>query len=180
VRTARFTTLTFTVLALSGWSALRAVPARAQAPAEAAPAQNSPAPTSPAASPPVQTPDQIADSAILLFAHVEEAWGKASADRLAELVDTTVVRIALKPGSPPTSAVTRNAAAFLFQDQLRLVSTVSFRIVQVEISKKGKARATAEWTGDWGGRQGTRDVKVDLAAAISGNRWLLTEVRAND
>ncbi len=175
MRTARFTTLTFTVLALSGGSALRAVPARAQAPAEAAPA-----PASPAQSSPAVPPNQIADSAILLFAHVEEAWGKAGADRLAELVDTTVVRIALKPGSPLTSAVTRNAAAFLFQDQLRLVSTVSFRIVQVEISKKGRARATAEWTGDWGGRQGTRDVKVDLAAAISGNRWLLTEVRAND
>ena len=170
MRTARIATLTFTALALGGWSALGAVPARAQTPAEASPSEASPSAAS----------GHTLDSAIRLFAHVEEAWGAASVDRLAELVDTTVVRIALKPGSPPTSAVTRSAAAFLFQDQLRLVSTVSFRIVQVEISKKGKARATAEWTGDWGGRQGTRDVKVDLAAAISGNRWLLTEVRAND
>lgn len=166
MRTARITTLTFTALALTGLSALRAIPARAQTPAEASPA--------------AEASSHGDDSAIRLFAHVEEAWSAGSADRLAELVDTTVVRIALKPGSPLTSAVTRSAAAFLFQDQLRLVSTVSFRIVQVEISKKGKARATAEWTGDWGGRQGAREVKVDLAAAISGNRWLLTEVRAND
>ena len=90
------------------------------------------------------------------------------------------MRIALKPGSTPTSAVTRTAAAFLFQDQLRLVSTRSFRIVRVEVMKKGKARAEAEWVGDWGGRQGMREVKVALAAQKSGNRWLLTEVRAND
>jgi len=119
-------------------------------------------------------------SAIRLFADVEDAWGAESADRLAALVDTTVVRIALKPGTPLTSAVTRGAAAFLFQDQLRLVVTQSFRVVKVDVDKKGRARAEAEWTGDWGGRQGVRDVKVSLAAAVSGNRWLLTEVRSND
>ena len=119
-------------------------------------------------------------SAIHLYAAVEEAWAASDAERLAGLVDTTVVRIALKPGSSPTSAVTRTAAAFLFQDQLRLVSSRSFRIVRVDATKKGKATAEAEWLGDWGGRQGVRQVKVVLAAEKSGNRWLLTEVRAND
>jgi len=125
-------------------------------------------------------PARAEESAIHLFASVEEAWAASDAERMAGLVDTTVVRIAVKPGSPPTSAVTRNAAAFLFQDQLRLVSTRSFRIVLIEVAKKGKARAEAEWLGDWGGRQGVRAVKVVLAAEKSGNRWLLTEVRAND
>ncbi len=119
-------------------------------------------------------------SVVRLFADVEDAWAAESADRLAALVDTTVVRIALKPGTPPTSAVTRGAAAFLFQDQLRLVTTQWFRIVKIDVDKKGQARAEAEWSGDWGGRQGVRDVKVSLTAAISGNRWLLTEVRSND
>ena len=121
-----------------------------------------------------------AASVVRLFADVEDAWAAESADRLAALVDTTVVRIALKPGTPPTSAVTRGAAAFLFQDQLRLVTTHWFRIVKIDVDKKGKARAEAEWSGDWGGRQGVRDVKVSLTASISGNRWLLTEVRSND
>lgn len=135
-----------------------------------------PPPTAPAT---VLTTDTAA-SVVRLFADVEDAWAAESADRLAALVDTTVVRIALKPGTPPTSAVTRGAAAFLFQDQLRLVTTQWFRIVKIDVDKKGKARAEAEWSGDWGGRQGVRDVKVSLAAAISGNRWLLTEVRSND
>lgn len=120
------------------------------------------------------------DSAIHLFAAVEDAWAATDADRLASLVDTTIVRIALKPGTPPTSAVTRTAAAFLFRDQLRLVRTDSFRIVKVEVSKKGRAQAVAEWSGDWGGRQGARDVKVTLTAMMKGGRWQLTEVRSND
>jgi hypothetical protein len=129
---------------------------------------------------PLATPVHGEESAIHLFAGVEEAWGASDAERLAGMVDTTVVRIAVKPGTPPTSAVTSTAAAFLFHDQLRLVSTRSFRVVRVEVTKKGTARAEAEWLGDWGGRQGLRDVKVILAARKSGNRWLLTEVRAND
>lgn len=134
----------------------------------------------PSAAPATVLTTATAASVVRLFADVEDAWAAESADRLAALVDTTVVRIALKPGTPPTSAVTRGAAAFLFQDQLRLVTTQWFRIVKIDVDKKGKARAEAEWSGDWGGRQGVRDVKVSLAAAISGNRWLLTEVRSND
>ncbi len=131
----------------------------------------------PAAPPPIVRAD---DSAMRLFAAVEEAWLASDADRLAGLVDTTVVRIAVKPGAPPTAAVTRTAASFLFQDQLRLVKTRSFRVVKLEVSKKGKARGLAEWSADWGGRQGARDVTVVLAAAATGGRWSLTEVRAND
>ncbi len=170
MHTVRITTITIAALFLAG-ARPYPTPARAEPAAEAATlAEASPPPAS----------GHAEDSAIHLFAGVEEAWAASDAERLAGLVDTTVVRIAVKPGSSPTSAVTRTAAAFLFQDQLRLVTTRSFRVVRVEVSKKGDARAEAEWWGDWGGRQGLRDVKVILAAGKSGNRWLLTEVRAND
>jgi len=171
VRTVRISTITIAALVLSGAGMRWATLAQAEPVAEAATlAEASPA----------GTPGHGEDSAVHLFAAVEEAWAASDAERLAGLVDTTVVRIAVKPGSSPTSAVTSTAAAFLFQDQLRLVSTRSFRVVRVEVTKKGTARAEAEWLGDWGGRQGLRDVKVILAAGKSGNRWLLTEVRAND
>jgi hypothetical protein len=120
------------------------------------------------------------DSAVGLFAAVEEAWSASDSERLAALVDTTVVRVSVTPGTPPTTALTRSAAAFLFQDQLRLVRTRSFRLVRVEVQKKGTAAATGVWFGDWGGRQGEREIKVLLSAALRGNRWLLTQVRAND
>lgn len=171
MRTVRMTTITIAALALAGAQPYPSAPARAEPVAEAATlAEASPPPAS----------GYGEDSAIHLFASVEEAWAASDAERLAGLVDTTVVRIAVKPGSSPTSAVTRTAAAFLFQDQLRLVQSRSFSVVRVEVSKKGNARAEAEWWGDWGGRQGLRNVKVILAAGKSGNRWLLTEVRAND
>ena len=122
------------------------------------------------------------DSPLRLFADVEAAWLASDADRLADLVDTTIVRITLEPGTPPTSAVTRNAALFLFRDQLRLVKTRSFQVTRLEIARKAKptATATAAWTADWGGRRGVRDLKVTFAAAPAGNRWVLTEVRASD
>jgi len=170
VRTVRISIIAIAILVLLGTGSLWTQLARAETVAQAATALQPPTPAS----------DLGETSAIHLYAGVEEAWAASDADRLAGLVDTTVVRIALKPGSPPTSAVTRTAAAFLFQDQLRLVSTRSFRIVRVDATKKGKASAEAEWLGDWGGRQGVRQVKVVLAAEKSGNRWLLTEVRAND
>jgi len=119
-------------------------------------------------------------TALQLFAAVEAAWAASDAERLASMVDTTVVRIGLKPGAPLTSAVTQSAAAFLFRDQLRLVETREFRVVRLEVNKKGTARATGRWTGNWGGRRGTRDVKVEFAAAATGGRWMLTEVRAED
>lgn len=171
MHTVRIMIIAIAAVALSGMGPMSAPRAQAEPVAEAATLAEA------ALLPPS---DQGEDSAIHLFAGLEEAWAASDAERLAGLVDTTVVRIAVKPGSSPTSAVTRTAAAFLFQDQLRLVSTRSFRIVRVEVSKKGTARAEAEWLGDWGGRQGIRDVKVVLAAQKSGNRWLLTEVRAND
>ena len=121
-----------------------------------------------------------AESPVRLFAAVEEAWSSSDAERLAMLVDTTVVRVSVTPGSPPTTALTRSAAAFLFQDQLRLVKTQSFQLVRIDVQKKGKAVGTALWAGDWGARQGVREIKVVLTAAPRGNRWLLTEVRAND
>jgi len=173
VRTVRISIVSLAALVLSGVGLITARSAHAQAVAQAA--TPAPAPTAP-----VPPSDQGETSAIRLYSGIEEAWAASDAERLAGLVDTTVVRIALKPGSSPTSAVTRTAAAFLFQDQLRLVSTRSFRIVRVDATKKGKASAEAEWLGDWGGRQGVRQVKVVLAAVKSGNRWLLTEVRAND
>ena len=165
MRFVRITTIAVLALALAGAGPLRASRVLAQPAAEAASLPSS---------------EHGENSAVHLFAGVEEAWAAADAERLAGLVDTTSVRIAMKPGSPPTSAVTRTAAAFLFQDQLRLVSTKSFLVVKVEVMKKGKAGAEAAWLGDWGGRQGVREVKVVLAAEQVGSRWLLTEVRAND
>ena len=122
------------------------------------------------------------DSPLRLFAAVEEAWLASDADRLADLVDTTTVRITLEPGSPPTSAITHNAALFLFRDQLHLVKTLSFQVTRLEVARKTKpaATATALWSADWGGRRGVRDLKVTFAASPAGNRWVLTEVRAND
>jgi len=120
-------------------------------------------------------------SALRLFASVEDAWIKSDAERLASMVDTTSVRIAVKPGVPPTAALTRGAAAFLFQDQLRLVRTSGFRFVRFEVnSKRPTARATATWMGDWGGQRGKRAVDVTMTARSVGGVWLLTEIRAED
>jgi hypothetical protein len=120
-------------------------------------------------------------SAIRLFAGVEEAWAASDAERLAALLDTTAVRIAIKPGTPLTSAQTRVAAAFLLQDQLRLVHTQAFQVTQLNCDKnRPVCRAQAIWTGDWGGRQGKRAVRVTLVAHSKANRWLLTEIRAED
>jgi hypothetical protein len=111
-----------------------------------------------------------------LFAAVEVAWSSGDADGLADLVDTTSVRIGLKPGSTPTAAMTRSAAAFLFQDQLRLVTTQSFQVLRMDTGN-GTSTANARWTGDWGGTQGTRRLKVTLAAIHVAGRWYLREVR---
>ncbi|HET9941666.1 MAG TPA: hypothetical protein VFR25_11255 [Candidatus Eisenbacteria bacterium] len=125
---------------------------------------------------------RVQDSPLKLFAAVEDAWLASDAERLADMVDTTVVRITLEPGTPPTSAITRNAALFLFRDQLRLVKTKAFRVTRLEIGQKSKptATATAIWSADWGGRRGMRDLKVAFVAVPVGSRWVLTEVRAND
>jgi len=116
-----------------------------------------------------------------LFAEVEEAWGQSDAERLTALLDTTTVRIALKPGAPLTFAVTRVAASFLLQDQLRLVHTRRFQMVRFECDKKRDlCRAQALWSGDWGGRQGSRAVHVAFTARPAAGGWLLTEIRAED
>jgi len=120
-------------------------------------------------------------SAIRLFAGVEEAWASTDVERLTSLLDTTAVRIAIKPGAPLTSALTRVAAAFLMQDQLRLVHTQEFQVTRLDCDKKRRVcRAYAIWTGDWGGRLGTRAVRVTLVAQAKAGRWLLTEIRAED
>ena len=120
-------------------------------------------------------------TAVRLFADVEGAWAASDAERLASLVDTTAVRIAVKPGAPLTAALTRVAAAFLLQDQLRLVRTLSFQMTRFQLDpKRHLCRGTATWTGDWGGRQGKRAVRVALVARASNNRWFLTEIRAED
>jgi len=111
-----------------------------------------------------------------LFAAVEEAWSSGDAEALGALVDTTNVRIGLKPGEQPTAAMTRSAAAFLFQDQLRLVATHSFVIQRIQVDKSSSS-ASARWTGDWGGRQGVRRLTVTMRANPVGGRWLLREVR---
>ena len=147
-------------------------------PATPARAQSSPEPTP--STPPEPERPRDGESPVQLFAAIEDAWTVSDSERLASLVDTTVVRVSVTPGSPPTTALTRSAAAFLFQDQLRLVKTRSFQLVRLDVQKKGKAVGTALWSGDWGGRQGEREIKVVLTAAARGNRWLLTEVRAND
>ncbi len=73
------------------------------------------------------------------------------------------------------------AVAFLLQDQMRLVHTQSFRVIRFDCDRKrGFCRAAALWTGDWGGRQGKRAVKVTLTARRQASRWLLTEIRAED
>ncbi len=134
----------------------------------------------PGALPPEKGHEESA-TAIRLFASVEEAWARSDAERLTSLIDTTAVRIALKPGAPLTSALTRVAAAFLLQDQLRLVHTRGFRMIRFECDKKRElCRAIAVWTGDWGGRQGNRAVRVTLTARPTTSRWLLTEIRAED
>jgi hypothetical protein len=117
---------------------------------------------------------------VRLFAAVEEAWAASDAERLASLVDTTSVRIALKPDAPPTTAMTRGAALFLFKDQMRLVGTREFRVLRVEVADRGPARARARWVGGWGGRHGMRTVRVMLTAALNPSGWLLTEVRTAD
>jgi len=120
-------------------------------------------------------------TAIGLFAGVEETWAASDAERMAALVDTTTVRIAIKPGTPLATASTRVAVAFLMQDQLRLVHTTSFRVTRFDCdAKRGTCRAFALWTGDWGGRLGTRSVRVALTARPQASRWLLTEIRAED
>jgi hypothetical protein len=111
-----------------------------------------------------------------LFAAVEEAWSSGDADGLADLVDTTSVRIGLKPGGTPTAAMTRSAAAFLFQDQFRLVSTQSFQLLRMTAESE-ETTANARWIGDWGGSQGMRRLKVTLQAVYVGGRWYLREVR---
>jgi hypothetical protein len=135
--------------------------------------------------PPVPPAEIRADSspvtAVRLFSIVEEAWANSDTERLTSLMDTTVVRIAVKPGAPLTSAVTRVAAAFLLQDQLRLVHTEAFLIRRFDCDQKRRiCRATAMWTGDWGGRQGKRSVRVTLTAKPAPTGWLITEIRAED
>lgn len=117
-----------------------------------------------------------------LFAAVERAWNAADANALASLCDSSVVRVALKPGSPPATAPTLGAVAFLIQDQLRLVVSRRFHVVRLEVdSKKRTARAWARWVGEWGGARNTRDVQVNLQARAAGDGgWLLTEIRANN
>lgn len=138
-----------------------------------------PAPT---AAPPSETrPEPIHATAIGLFAGVEETWAASDAERLSALVDTTAVRISIKPGTPLATASTRVAVTFLLQDQLRLVHTRAFRVTRFDCdAKRGFCRAFALWTGDWGGRQGTRKVRVALTARPQAGRWLLTEIRAED
>jgi hypothetical protein len=111
-----------------------------------------------------------------LFAAVEEAWSSGDADGLADLVDTTSVRIGLKPGGTPTAVMTRSAAAFLFQDQFRLVSTQSFQLLRMT-TETGGTTASGRWIGDWGGSQGMRRLKVSLEAIYVAGRWYLREVR---
>ncbi len=116
-----------------------------------------------------------------LFANVEEAWGQSDAERLTSLLDTTTVRIALKPGAPLTFAVTRVAASFLLNDQLRLVHTRRFQIVWFDCDRRQDlCRARAVWTGEWGGKQGPRAMRVAFTARSTRGGWLLTEIRAED
>jgi len=135
----------------------------------------------PATAPAPEPRQNAAATPFQLFAQVEEAWGQSDAERLTALLDTTTVRIALKPGAPLTFAVTRVAASFLLQDQLRLVHTRRFQMVRFDCDKKRNlCRAQALWTGDWGGRQGPRAVRVAFTAHPAASGWLLTEIRAED
>jgi hypothetical protein len=151
---------------------LAAILLAASGSARAANAPGSPDPAIPA---PQATPVQLA-------AAVERAWMGADANALASLCDSAVVRVALKPGSPPATAPTLNAVAFLIHDQLRLVVSRRFQVVRVDVDwKKRTARAWARWAGEWGGARGARDVEVVLRARATGEAgWLLTEIRAND
>ncbi|HEU4725394.1 MAG TPA: hypothetical protein VFU59_08880, partial [Candidatus Eisenbacteria bacterium] len=117
-----------------------------------------------------------------LFAAVERAWSGADANALASLCDSAVVRVAMKPGSPPATAPTLGAVAFLIHDQLRLVVSHRFQIVRCDVDpKKRTARAWARWVGEWGGVKSRREVEVALQARAVGEAgWLLTEIRAND
>jgi hypothetical protein len=162
-------------------SFLAAPPARAEAP---------PPPTAVEPTPPAPTPERRpeprpipplppvlkSDTPAQLFASVEEAWSAGDSDAFAFLVDTTSVRIGLKPGATPTAAMTRSAAAFLFQDQLRLVTTQSFQVLRMNAGNTSST-ATARWIADWGGRQGVRRLTVTLSAVPAGGRWRLREVR---
>jgi hypothetical protein len=139
-----------------------------------------PAPTPLPETVPPSPPPALPATALQLFSVIEEAWTVSDAERLASLVDTTGVRIAVKPGAPPTAALNRVAATFLFQDPMRLVRTREFRIVRLDVSDKGTARATASWVGDWGGRRGVQLVRVTLTAGSHTGAWLLTEVRTSD
>jgi hypothetical protein len=161
------------LLILAASAAAWARPVRAEAP-----------PPPPTVTTPILAPDSRAGqhpilrnlTPVQLFAAVEEAWASGDAEGLAALVDTTQVRIGLKPGSTPTAAMTRSAAAFLFQDQLRLVTTQSIQVYRVNMGNNS-ASATARWWGDWGGREGMRRLTVTLSAAPVAGRWCLREVR---
>ncbi len=137
----------------------------------------------PPAPPPVEGPAPVpsTSTAIGLFAAVEEAWAASDAEHLGSLVDTTAVRISIKPGTPLATASTRVAVTFLLQDQMRLVHTNEFRVARFDCDRKrGFCRAYALWNGDWGGRQGTRAARVTLTARPRAGRWLLTEIRVED
>lgn len=167
------TLLALLCAAVLGAATASAEPAPPSGPPPAGPAAPEPPPAFSLKVAPQPTP-------VRLFAAVEEAWASSDGERLASFVDTTQVRIALKPDAPPTTALTRGAAAFLFKDQMRMVGTREFRVLRVEVSEKGAARAQARWLGDWGGRQGVKRVRVLLTAGMSPSGWLLTEVRTSD
>ncbi|HEU4764932.1 MAG TPA: hypothetical protein VFT93_04700 [Candidatus Eisenbacteria bacterium] len=174
MRTAALPARTAAMLLLAGSAAAGPSLCRAEAPP----------PPPPPVSTPILAPDSRAEThpagptatPLQLFAAAEEAWGLGDAEALASLVDTTQVRIGLKPGSTPTAAMTRSAAAFLFQDQLRLVTTKSFQVSRVNVGN-ASATATARWWGDWGGREGVRKLTVTLSAVPLAGRWYLREVR---
>jgi len=121
-------------------------------------------------------------SPVQLFAALERAWRAGGANAIASLCDSTTVRIALKPGSPPATAPTLSAVAFLIHDQLDLVVLRRFHVVRVETDgKRRTAKAWARWHGSWGGARGDRDIEVVLIArSVGESGWLLTEIRAND
>src|SRR5439155_821919 len=95
-------------------------------------------PETPSAAPEPR-PELGPPTALRLFADVEDAWATSDAERLASLVDTSAVRIAVKPGAPLTAALTRVAAAFLLQDQLRLVRTQGFQMTRFQYVPEQRA-----------------------------------------